>query len=202
LEFVPVAAVSDRGYKIALAGKHQQQNAALAVAALGAGEVALTAAAIARGLAEVEWPARFQRWDKRIVIDGAHNPAGAEILAETWREQFGSERATIVLAVLREKNVEGICRALAPIAARFILPHIRTERALLPDELAQTFASITAKGEPGSDLRHSIAASLPAALESARAFPERILITGSLHFAGEVLATLNGNPDALEDCTQ
>ncbi|HEX4640285.1 MAG TPA: Mur ligase family protein, partial [Chthoniobacterales bacterium] len=59
---------------VALAGKHQQQNAAVAIAALRAGGISVTDA-IAEGLATVEWPARFQRWDERIVIDGAHNPA-------------------------------------------------------------------------------------------------------------------------------
>jgi dihydrofolate synthase/folylpolyglutamate synthase len=144
----------------------------------------------------VEWPARFQPWDARTIIDGAHNPAGAQVLARTWREQFGDERATIILAVLQEKDVAGICRALAPIGARFLLPHIRTERALPPNDLAALLSAIT------PSLPYSITPSLPLALESARSHSERILITGSLHFAGEVLATLDGDPDALEDCAQ
>lgn len=188
--------VIDRRSSVRLVGEHQQQNAALAIAALRAGKIAVTDAAISKGLAEVEWPARFQRWDERIVIDGAHNPAGALVLAETWRDQFGTERATIILAVLREKDVSGICRALAPIAARFILPHVRTERALPPNDLAAHLSAIT------PSLPSAITPSVSLALESARANPERILITGSLHFAGEVLATLGGDPDALEDCAQ
>jgi dihydrofolate synthase/folylpolyglutamate synthase len=211
----PLEFVTDSytGNPIGLVGAHQQQNAALASAALRAGKVPVTDDAIARGLATVEWPARFQRWDARTIIDGAHNPAGARVLAETWREQFGAEGATIVLAVLREKDVSGICRALAPIGARFILPHIRTERALPPDDLAAHLSAITAKGQSGppigrtrpaasSDLPYSITPSLPLALEAARSHPERILITGSLHFAGEALATLGGDLDSLEDCAQ
>jgi dihydrofolate synthase/folylpolyglutamate synthase len=178
---------------IALAGEHQRRNAALAIAALHAGDVEVSDDAIVRGLAKIEWPARFQRWDERTVIDGAHNPAGAEVLAETWRREFGAERATVILAVLREKNVADICRALSPIAARFVLPQIRSERALPPNELA---GSIT------PPLPYSNSASFGEALESARAHSERILITGSLHFAGEALATLQGDPDALEDCAQ
>ena len=195
LEFLATdvdSAVIDRRYKVALAGNHQRQNAALAIAALRAAEIRTSDDAVQNGLANVEWPARFQRWDDRTIIDGAHNPAGAQVLAETWREQFGAERATIILAVLREKNVAAICRALAPIAARFILPQIRSERALPPDELA----AITPL------LPYSITPSLADALILARANPERILITGSLHFAGEALAILQGDPDALEDCAQ
>ncbi len=81
-----------------------------------AGGIAVDEGAIAHGLQNVHWPARFQRWDERTIIDGAHNPAGAEVLAQTWREQFGDERATIILAVLHDKDVTGICRALAPIS--------------------------------------------------------------------------------------
>jgi dihydrofolate synthase/folylpolyglutamate synthase len=190
------ATVIDRRYNIRLAGKHQRENAALAIAALRIGNVPIAENAIARGLANAQWPARFQRWDERTIIDGAHNPSGAKVLADTWREQFAEERATIILAVLREKNVDGICRALAPIAARFILPQIRTERALPPNEVATQLSAIT------PSLPYSITPNFAAAVELARAHTELILITGSLHFAGEALATLNGDPDSLEDCAQ
>jgi dihydrofolate synthase / folylpolyglutamate synthase len=184
---------------VGLAGTHQRENAALAIAALRTGGVAVSDDAIARGLAKIEWPARFQRWDERIVIDGAHNPAGAQILAQTWREQFADERATIILAVLREKDAAAICDALVPIATRFILPFIRSERALPPNDLLSALTPSLATACPA---RTFVTPSLPAALELARSTPERILITGSLHFAGEALATLDGNPDALEDCAQ
>ena len=196
------ATVIDRRSNVALAGRHQQQNAVLAIAALRAGKIAVTDDAIARGLASVDWPARFQLWDERTIVDGAHNPGGAHVLAETWREQFGAERATIILAVLRDKNVAEIGRILAPIGARFILPQIRAERALPPEELARHLAAITPSFPTASPARISIAPSFADALESARATPERVLITGSLHFAGEALATLSGDPDSLEDCAQ
>jgi dihydrofolate synthase/folylpolyglutamate synthase len=194
---------------VGLGGTHQRQNAALAVATLRSGGVAVSEDAIQGGLATIDWPARFQRWDERTIIDGAHNPAGAKVLTQTWREQFGNDRATIILAVLREKDVEGICRALAPLAERFILPPIRSERALPPNELIPHLSTITPSlpsTSPVADsprrARTSITPSFSDALELARAHPERILITGSLHFAGEALATLAGNPEALEDCAQ
>jgi len=199
---------------LALAGAHQKQNASLAIAALRSGRIATDDDAIARGLATVQWPARFQRWDERTIIDGAHNPASAQVLAETWREQFGDERATIVLAMLRDKDVAGIWRALAPIARLVILPAVRTERALAPADALEIISSITPRLRRGratpwraelpiaSPARTSIAPSVADAIESARATPDRILITGSLHFAGEALATLDGDPDALEDCAQ
>ncbi|MDQ6861089.1 MAG: bifunctional folylpolyglutamate synthase/dihydrofolate synthase [Verrucomicrobiota bacterium] len=183
----------DDSHALALQGAHQCQNAALAQAALRAAGITLDEAAIAHGLADVVWPARFQRIGDDVVIDGAHNPAGARVLVETWRNTFGAAKATIIAAVLCDKDAAAIVRELAPIAARFILPPARTERALPPNE----FAEIIRTAAIGIDV--TIAASLEDAL--AQAAPPTLL-TGSLHFAGEVLAHLNGNPDELEDCAQ
>jgi dihydrofolate synthase/folylpolyglutamate synthase len=212
---------------IALRGEYQKLNAAIAVAAIRAlsklecnmhssfrrREVSITEAAIARGLATVEWPARFQCWDKRTVIDGAHNPAAAKILAQTWREIFGDERASVILAVLSDKDLRAICEALAPIAGLILLPRIRSERAVEPEELAEILNSICKAGAPPSGKsepdRHSsgcpaisIAASFGDAFEMALSEKNPILITGSLHFAGEALAHLQGKPAAFEECAQ
>jgi dihydrofolate synthase / folylpolyglutamate synthase len=181
---------------IALDGSHQKENAALAIAALRAANVDVGDSAIARGLACIEWPARFQRWDERIIIDGAHNPAAMRTLAETWREMFGDQRATLVLAVLSDKDLRGICEALSPIASSVLLPKIRSERAAAPEELSKVLANIT------PPLPYSITPSIDEALTLAREKPNLILITGSLHFAGEVLAHLRGEPAAFEECAQ
>jgi dihydrofolate synthase/folylpolyglutamate synthase len=181
---------------IALAGSHQKQNAALAIAALRAAGIDIDSSAIARGLASIDWPARFQRWDERMIVDGAHNPAAVRTLAETWRENFGNQRATLVLAVLSDKDLRGICEALAPISEFVLLPKIRSERAADPEELARVLANIT------PPLPHSITQSVDDALARARAKPNPILITGSLHFAGEVLAHLRGELAAFEECAQ
>jgi len=195
---VPIEIVSESYVQtpVSLAGVHQRQNASLAIAALRSGGIAIGEEAITLGLANVDWPARFQRWDERIIIDGAHNPGGARVLAETWREQFGDERATIILAVLSDKDHRGICEALAPISAYVVLPKISGQRATDPEALAQVFSSIT------PTLQHSLATSIADAFELARARPSLILLTGSLHFAGEALATLGGDPAAFEECTQ
>jgi dihydrofolate synthase/folylpolyglutamate synthase len=181
---------------VALRGQHQKQNAAIAIAAVRAAGISIDDAAIARGLASVQWPARFQSWDDRTIIDGAHNPAAARILAETWREMFGNERATLILAVLADKNLAGICQALLPITDFVFLPKIRSERAAQRAEIARILASLDSV--PSYLLSDSIAD----ALQAARAKSNRILITGSLHFAGEALAFLQGKPAAFEECVQ
>ena len=181
---------------IALPGHHQKQNAAVAIAALRAAKIDVDNSTIARALATIDWPARFQRWDNRTIIDGAHNPAAARALAETWREVFGDQRATLVLAVLCDKDLRGICEALVPIADSVILPKIRSARAAAPEDLAKVISNIT------PPLPYSIAPTVGDALMHARAKPNPMLITGSLHFAGEVLAHLRGEPAAFEECVQ
>jgi dihydrofolate synthase / folylpolyglutamate synthase len=187
---------SYKGSPVPLRGEYQKQNAAVAIAAVRAATIELREKAIVRGLASIEWPARFQKWDERTIIDGAHNPGAAHILAQTWREAFGDQKATLLLAVLSDKDLRGICEALGPIAASVLLPRIRSERAAEPGELAKTFSIIT------SSLPYSITSTIGDALKLARAKPNPILITGSLHFAGEVLAHLRGEPAAFEECAQ
>jgi dihydrofolate synthase/folylpolyglutamate synthase len=192
---------------VALRGEHQKLNAGLAIAALKAckldcfkrssstgRKIEINDAALRRGLATVEWPARFQSWDKRTVIDGAHNPAAAEILVQTWRDVFGEERATLILAVLSDKDLRAIGEVLLPIADSILLPKIRTERAVDPSELQKIFADLGSKA--------ATTASFGEALAKARERKAPILITGSLHFAGEALARLQGRPAAFEECAQ
>ena len=179
---------------VALRGEFQKLNAAIAIAAIRAAKIEIDDSTIARGLAIVEWPARFQCWNKRTVIDGAHNPAAAKILVETWRDVFGDDRATLILAVLSDKDLKGICEALSPIADSILLPEIRTERAVEPSALQKVFVDLGRESET--------AAGFGDALARARERSAPILITGSLHFAGEALAHLQGRPAAFEECAQ
>ena len=183
-------------HRISLPGAHQKLNAALAIAALRREKIDIDDSAIERGLAKVDWPARFQKWDERTIIDGAHNPAAAHVLAQTWREVFGGQRATLVLAILSDKDFQEICEGLAPISDSVLLPKIRSERAAAPEELAQVLSTIT------PSLPYSVTPSIADAIDSARAKPNPILLTGSLHFTGEALAHLRGEPAAFEECAQ
>ncbi|HEY6071726.1 MAG TPA: folylpolyglutamate synthase/dihydrofolate synthase family protein, partial [Chthoniobacterales bacterium] len=202
--------VVDQPYEkssIALRGEFQKLNAALAIAAIRAARINVDDAAIARGLATVEWPARFQCWDKRTVIDGAHNPAAAKTLVTTWREVFADERATLILAVLSDKDLSAICETLTPIADSILLPKIRTERAVDPQKLAEICDAVCRSGASPAGQRGdcppiSVVASFDEAFATAREKSAPILITGSLHFAGEALAHLQDRPAAFEECNQ
>jgi len=171
-----------RRMEIALAGSHQRWNAALAVHALEIAGLDVSGEAIARGLRTVDWPGRFQQITPRVVLDGAHNPASARRLAETWREVFGDKRATLILGVLQDKDVGGICAALLPVAGRVIAVAVQNPRSATPQEICRALGEIAPRQE-------CIAVrDLPAALRIAESMGRRMLITGSLFLVGEALA--------------
>ena len=184
------------GTPVALLGAHQKANAALAIAAFEAGGIAVDGAAVKQGLRNVTWPARFQRWDERIVIDGAHNPAGARVAAETWRDVFGEEKAALVFGVLQDKDVAAVYRELAGVTAEVVLPHFRGERVVAPEKVAEIVAAVS------PEMPCQMADSCAEALRIAERSSHRVLVAGSLHLAGEVLAHLSGVPATFEECAQ
>jgi len=109
---------------------------------------------------------------------------------------FSDQRATLILAILADKDFHAICEALAPISDYVLLPKIRSERAAQPEDLRKVLSTIN------PSLACSVIASIDEALALARSRPNPILITGSLHFAGEALAWLQGRPAAFEECVQ
>jgi dihydrofolate synthase/folylpolyglutamate synthase len=181
---------------VSLVGEHQKQNAILAVAALRAGHIKVGDKAIAAGLANISWPARFQPWGDQIIIDGAHNPAAMDVVVKTWRKQFGDAKAAIVFGVFRDKDAREIYRILSGITGSVFLPAFRGQRVFPSDELAKIVSSIT------PDQCGSVFSSVGDAIRAAQETGSRILITGSLHLAGEALAYLRGEPAAFEECSQ
>jgi dihydrofolate synthase / folylpolyglutamate synthase len=186
------------GLELAMPGSYQPSNALLAVAAareLGAGE-----AAIRDGLARAWWPGRFQVMRRQggfLVLDGAHNPAGAHALAVSLRDVFGRAPITFVLGVLADKDAAGIIAALAPLADRFILVAPPSSRATAPDTLRALV--------PAAVRNVEIAGSPIEALERAgrAATTPVICVAGSLFLIGDVLRYLAGTdkPCSLEKGT-
>jgi dihydrofolate synthase / folylpolyglutamate synthase len=178
-----------RRVEIALAGKHQEWNAALAAHALEVGGIAVPEAAIVRGLRDVRWPGRFQRVGDRMILDGAHNPAAARQLAETWRETFGVDaRATLVLGTMRDKDLRRICESLAPLAARVFAVPVRNPRSCTPQELAEQLREVA------PDCPCTLAPNVETGLRLSQNYTDRILVTGSLFLVGEALAHLASEP--------
>jgi dihydrofolate synthase/folylpolyglutamate synthase len=175
------------GGPLGLAGPHQSWNAAVARAALAAaprfaGKVC--DAAIARGFAHTIWPGRFQIVNERIVLDGAHNPAAAEVLAEAWRAKFGSRKATLILGLMRDKDAAGVIAAVAPVASRILAVRVQNPRS----HSAEDLAALSRNSAPGVPCE--AAASAADALEKALRGADPILVGGSLFLVGEMLCAL------------
>jgi dihydrofolate synthase / folylpolyglutamate synthase len=178
-------------HPLGLAGPHQRWNAAVAVAALEQAGFSFSEVTLRSGLRHAEWPGRFQMLDAegRTLLDGAHNEPAAEALVAAWREKFPGEKATVIFGGSSGKDTAAILKCLAPIARRWIFTDFKSPRALSFSELK--------KNQPASitDADVSYAPDIATALLHASAFPEPRLITGSLFFAGEVLAYLSGSTD-------
>ena len=167
-----------------LAGEHQVQNAATAAAALE--QIGLAPAAIESGIAAARWPGRLEHVgaDPDIVLDGAHNPAGARALAAYIDRFYGARPVRLIFGAMRDKAIDEISGVLFPRAQQVIVTAPRQQRALAPEALAE------AVHHP--DLR--TAANIEDALAHVRdAGPEEaIFITGSLFLVAEARALLVG----------
>ena len=181
------------GIELAMPGSYQPSNALLATA--GARELGAGDAAIRDGLARAWWPGRFQvlRGARGyLVLDGAHNPAGARALATSLRDVFGQTPVTFVLGILADKDAAGIIAALVPLARRFILVAPSSARASAPDALRALIPAgvdVTVAGAPAE------------ALERAAAPADGVIcVAGSLFLIGDVLRHLAGSdkPCSLE----
>lgn len=172
------------GYGIALPGDHQKWNAALAVAALHRAGLPLSTDVLRHALANVSWPGRFERILPDVVLDGAHNPHAAAILAETWRAEFGTAKATLVFSAVAGKDIQGILELLAPLASRMFLCPVDTPRAMPAEEIAEHL--------PPDAPAHSCFARFDDAYHAARQHGGTILVAGSLFLIGEARAHLTG----------
>lgn len=177
-----------RGYQIGLFGQHQLWNATLAAAAFKAAGFKPTESILRHGLQQVQWPARFQRFDpERIIVDGAHNPDAAEVLARTWQQAFPGAKAAIVFGGATGKDTKGVLRALQPIADCWHFTRFDSPRSIAPESLHKDLMSLY-----GASVQAACHPCIESALAAARQSADRTLVTGSLYLAGEVLAQLRG----------
>jgi dihydrofolate synthase / folylpolyglutamate synthase len=178
-----------------LAGRHQLRNLALAIAA--AEELAhfgfkVTPRQIEQGIREIHWPGRFQvlpssplTHQRTLVLDVAHNPAGAWALRAALSETYPGRELTIVFGAMRDKAVREMADILFPIAAHVITTRIDNPRAASTLELLQA----------GSRTGAAMVAEESAAAALARAFEITpadgvIVITGSIFLVGDTMKAL------------
>jgi len=185
-----------------LFGRHQFDNAGVAIATLRAlAQLELPAPAFEAGLARVDWPARLQRLSHgrlaalapeggELWLDGGHNPEGGRAIAAALAdlEERVSRPLVLVVGMLSTKDSEGFLRNFAGLARRVIaVPIHGQEKTLAPETLAATVRRVGMPAQTCEGIEAALAAATQLDLDPA----PRILITGSLYLAGEVLA-LNG----------
>jgi dihydrofolate synthase / folylpolyglutamate synthase len=177
-----------------LVGRHQLRNVALAIAAAEElsklGIAGITAESIESGIRETRWPGRFQAIAARdgwpeIVLDVAHNPAGAWALRSALSERYGDRPLIFVFGAMRDKAISEMTEILFPLAERVIATRPENPRAAAPEEIQQaasrTGAEIESVVEVESALKRGRDSAGPGAV---------LVVTGSIYLVGEAMRVL------------
>jgi dihydrofolate synthase / folylpolyglutamate synthase len=207
--------------RIGLRGRHQAVNTAVADALLdalaAAGIAATPAEARRRGYAAARWPGRLELIEttagtrdgmvREVLLDGAHNPAGATVLARALDDLRPTLRGgdqpdpppiTLVLGSMADKDVAGVLAALAAStvarAARVICTQVDLPRALPAASLAKGWAAVAPGSRP--EVVRPVAAALERALAEA---PGPVVVAGSLYLVGAVRAVLVDDPELRDE---
>jgi dihydrofolate synthase/folylpolyglutamate synthase len=175
---------------LGLRGRHQIDNAVTAARALETldefTDLHVPKEARESALANVRWPGRLEmgsyKWEGGrvdVLVDGAHNPAGARALNAYLEETYG-RRLPIVFAAMADKDITGLAEALAPSASVFVCTAAQTPRAATPEAVAEAVR----RGAPGVPI--ATADTAAAALAGSVKLGSPIVVAGSLFLAGEI----------------
>jgi dihydrofolate synthase / folylpolyglutamate synthase len=177
-----------------LVGRHQLRNVALAIAAaeqlVKKGLGGITAESIERGIRETTWPGRFQvveptqGWPE-IVLDVAHNPAGAWALRSALSERYSDRPLIFVFGAMRDKAISEMAEILFPTAERVIVTRPGNPRSASPEEI------LHAASRTGAEIQ--LVADVAPALQCARKLARQdtvIVVTGSIYLVGEAMQAL------------
>jgi dihydrofolate synthase/folylpolyglutamate synthase len=196
---------------VPLHGRHQADNAASALVAveafLGAHEGAwgpgtdapagrrreLDPDTVRAGFAAVTSPGRLEVVSRQplVLLDGAHNPAGAQALAAALLEEFVVDRRTMVVACLADKDVRGILQGLLPATGRLIVTTNRSPRAAPAERLRKEAEALGLAAEVAPDVATAVHQAVDGAGET-----EAVVVTGSLYTVGEARDLLLGTGPA------
>jgi dihydrofolate synthase / folylpolyglutamate synthase len=196
---------------VPLHGRHQADNAASALVAveafLGAHEGSwgpgtdapasgrrdLDPDTVRAGFAAVTSPGRLEVVSRQplVLLDGAHNPAGARALAAALLEEFVVDRRTLVVACLLDKDIRGILQALAPATGRLVVTTNRSPRAAPAERLRKEAEALGLAAEVAPDVPSAVRQAIDGAADT-----EAVVVTGSLYTVGEARDLLMGTGPA------
>jgi dihydrofolate synthase/folylpolyglutamate synthase len=186
-----------------LPGKHQQLNAACAITAIQVLKEKgfnITDEILYAGLNQARWPGRLEVMGENpiIMLDGAHNPSGAQALVDAIRLYFHDKQIYLILGVLHDKDVSGVTNILCSIADRVIVTKPDSHRATAPEELA----TVVARHHSNVTISQSVSEAINLATEWVKADEDKkdgncnetidkvIIISGSLYLVGEARTIL------------
>ena len=166
--------------ELAMAGKHQVENALTAVASLHA--LRVPCAQIAEGVSKAQWPGRleFASNDPPVLLDAAHNPDGARALAEFLGREARGRKVTLIYGSSRDKAVDEVAAWLFPAADRVVLTRSSVARAASPETLMQTAGHHHAHVETADDIGEALRLASAAATRE-----DWIVVAGSIFLVGE-----------------
>ena len=176
------------GIHLNLKGFHQVINA---TTALGAMEVledlgyCVSTEAMVEGVREVDWPGRLEMVSSSpgVILDGAHNPAGALVLKESLEKEFQYQHLILLIGIMKDKDIRSMLHLLAPLADHIILTKPHTDRATPPVLLKKALGQNGKKAEIAEDLKEAIERGLSLTQKE-----DLLCITGSLYTVGEARA--------------
>jgi dihydrofolate synthase/folylpolyglutamate synthase len=152
--------------------------------------------AIRRGVAAARWPGRLELLRETsigpVLLDGAHNPAGARALTRAL-DELGMRRFPLIFGATRGKRVAAVLRALAPLEPRPVFTHVEDDSAIRAEDLLARWRRVT---DWGGQTASSPAAALQKAAALRKATDQPIVVAGSLYLVGAVRGILRGEEDA------
>ena len=176
--------------RLGLRGAHQEGNAKVAMRVLetlGRAGVDIPDRAIVDGLTTVTWPGRLEHRTlangREIVLDAAHNPAGAAALA-SYLHSLGGPKPTLVFGAMRDKDLNGMLTVLLPAFGRVIVTRPSNPRSADPDELVARVRALV------PSLPVDIVASPGAAVAAAAKTSRLVVVAGSIFLLGDVMQEL------------
>ena len=186
-------------YQAPVFGIHQAQNLAVAIAAveafLGGGDVAIADDVLRSAVSDVSSPGRLQlvKTEPPLLLDGAHNPAGALTLADALTSEFSGKPLVGLIAVLAEKDAEGVLSNLAGVFHSAVITESSSPRSMPVSELEPMASrSLGCSASGFSDF----SAGLERAKEIASEIDGMVVVTGSITLVGDVIKMIQEESDA------
>ena len=185
-------------YAAPVFGSHQAQNLAVAVAAveafLGGGDIEIADDILRSAISDVSSPGRLQliKTEPALLLDGAHNPAGAQILANALRAEFSAKPLVGLIAVLADKDVAGLLSNLAGVFQSVLITQSSSPRSMPAAEL-ELVAAQSLDQEVSSISDFQLA--LERAREKAIEIDGVVVVTGSITLVGDIIKSIQEESD-------